>query len=469
MMPPKIARAFTLLTLLCSACSLAPAYHRPEVSTPAQFGDQTVFAQAQPADTFPKGAWWKIYTDSTLDQLEQQVDSNQDLKAALSRLQQAQSALKAQRATLFPTVYLGAGAQEIKTSRHRATYFPVVPTHYADNLLTADVSYEPDVFGRLSNEVSYTQQQMEASRADLAALQLTIQAELAADYFTLQSLQQQQRKLTALVADEDQYLQMTQSLYQNGASPEADVDEADVVLQNARSQQQEIELQAQTLLHAIALLLGRPATGFRLQTLDAEPTPWMGTSLPSKLLERRPDIASAERQIEAANAAVGVAKAAYFPQFMLTAQGGYESSQLGNLISVPSELWSLGASAMVAVFDAGQRQALTEQSRQRYDETVANYRETVLVAYREVEDNLTAISQLNQEYAAQKRALQSAQRAAAQAKLNYQGGGASYLTVVVAQTQVLQAEQAVSTLQSRRMTASVLLAKALGGGYSESK
>lgn len=461
----RATRALPLLALLCSACSLTPAYHRPEVSTPQQFSDQGLFQPAHPADSLPKGAWWKVYADNTLNQLEQQVNANQNLKAALARLQQAQSALQAQRATLFPTLSVGAASQEINPSRNRAIYFKTMPTHYLDNLLVADVSYEPDVFGRLSNEVDISRQQMAASKADLAALQLSIQAELAADYFTLQAVQQQQKILADLVRNEDQYLQMTGQLYTGGALPEINVDEANVVLQNVKSQQQEAELQAQTITHAIALLLGQPATGFQVQTSDSQPRPWVASALPSKLLERRPDIASAERQMQAANDAIGVARAAYFPQFALNAQGGYESSQFGNWISAPSELWSLGASALVTVFDAGLRQALTEQARQHYEETVANYRETVLNAYREVEDNLTAINQLNQEYETAEQTLHSAQRAAEQAGFSYQGGMDSYLTVVTLQTQVLQAQQQVATLQARRMTASVLLVKALGGGY----
>ncbi|MHB0991631.1 MAG: efflux transporter outer membrane subunit [Burkholderiales bacterium] len=467
--PHFVKRAIPLLGLLCAACSLAPAYHRPDVPSPDHFSDHNPFTQAQPADTLAKGNWWEIYGDKTLDRLEQQLGDNQDVKAALSRLQQAQSTLQAQRATLFPTLSVGASSQEIGLSTNRPLYFKGFPKQYRDNLLTADVAYEPDVFGRLSNEVEISKQQMEASRSDLAALQLSIQAELAVDYFTLQAMQQQQKILADLVSNEDQYFQMSKALYTGGAAPEANVAEADVVLQNAKSQEQDAELQMQTLTHAIALLLGQPATGFQLRTDNSDPRPWAGTLLPSQLLERRPDIASAERQMQAANAAIGVAKSAYFPQFSLNAQGGYESSQFANLISVPSELWALGASALVTVFDAGQRAALTEQARQHYEETVANYRETVLNAYREVEDNLSTIRQLNLEHQAQLQAFQSASIAAKQADFDYQGGGGSYLGVVLVQTQVLQAEQQLTVLQSRRMAASVLLVKALGGGYGNTQ
>ncbi|MHB1098763.1 MAG: efflux transporter outer membrane subunit [Burkholderiales bacterium] len=456
--------AAPLVALLCTACSLAPDYHRPTVDAPKQFGSPDLFQKARPADSLPKGAWWEIYSDRTLDALETKLGANQDLKAALSRLQQAQSVLKAQRASLFPTLSVGAASQKINTSQNRATYFKGVPTRYRDNLLTADISYEADVFGRLANMVAVSRQQMEASKADLAALQLSLQAELAADYFTLQALRVQQKTLKDLVENEGEYLKLTRALLDGGAVPEADVDEAELALQNAKTQEQDAALQAQTITHAIALLLGQPATGFEVPASDSSPEPWMGAILPSKLLERRPDIASAERQVEAANAAIGIARAAYFPQFTLNAQGGYESSQVGNWISVPSELWSLGAGAVVTLFDAGQRSALTDAARERYEETVANYRQTVLNAYREVEDSLSAVHQLNLEHASARHALQSARRAAEQAGYRYRGGMASYLEVVTAQTQILQAREQLALLEGRRMTASVLLVKALGGG-----
>ena len=456
--------AASLVALLCTACSLAPDYHRPAVDVPKQFGSRDLFQKAHPADSLPKGAWWKIYSDNTLNLLEEELGANQDLKAALSRLQQAQSALKAQRATLFPTVSAGAISQKIDTSQNKAYYFKSMPTHYQDNLLTADVSYEPDVFGRLANMVAVSRQQMEASQSDLASLQLSLQAELAADYFTLQALRVEQETLKDLAKNESEYLKLTRALLDGGAAPEADVDEAELALQNAQAQEQDAALQVATMTHAIALLLGKPATGFEVPASDSSPEPWMGATLPSRLLERRPDIASAERQVEAANAAIGIAKAAYFPQFTLNAQGGYESSQLGNWVSVPSELWSLGAGAVVVLFDAGQRSALTDEAREHYEETVANYRQTVLNAYREVEDSLSAVHQLNLEHASAKRALQSAMRAAEQAGFRYQGGMDSYLDVVTAQTQVLQTKQQLALLEGRRMTASVLLVKALGGG-----
>ncbi len=455
-------RLFPILAIFCSACSLAPEYHKPAVAVPEQFG-KTSFTHAIPADGLPKGEWWKIYSDRTLDALEDSLPENQDLKAALERLRQAQSALQAQRAMLFPSMDLSGTSQKFNTSRSRANYFRGIPYRYSDNLLTADVSWEPDVFGRISNQVAYSRNQFEAAKADLMALRLTLQAELAADYFSLKALRKQQQLQQELVKSGGEYLELEKALLEGGGAPEADVDQAEISLQNEKSAEREIALNEETLEHAIALLLGRPASGFHVETGDAESTPMAIASLPSRLLERRPDISSAERQVEAANAEIGVARAAYFPNFTLNAVGGFESGQLGNIFATPSELWALGAGAAVNVFDAGLRKALTEEARARYEETVANYRQIVLNAYREVEDSLSSLDQLESENASQKAAVESASKAAKQAEFRYRGGMANYQDMVLSNMQLLQAREQLALLDGRRMNASVLLVKALGG------
>ncbi|NNM81904.1 MAG: efflux transporter outer membrane subunit [Burkholderiales bacterium] len=456
-------KSFLLLALLCSACSLAPTYHRPEVALPARFGEG-IFAIAKPADELPKGAWWKTYGDPDLDFLESGLSANQSLQAAISRLSEAQSALAAQRATLFPSVGVNASSQKINNSANRAFYFKGMPLRYSDNLLTADVSYEADVFGRLSNLVASSRAQAEASRSDLASLRLSLEAELAADYFSLQALRAERNFQKQLVEKEGESLQFTKVLFQGGAAPEADVDQAEISLQSARQQEQDLGIQEAALVHAIAVLLGKPASGFVVRTRDAMPEPQFFAAIPSTLLERRPDIASAERQVEAANFQIGVAKAAFFPQFNFSAAGGYESGQMGNLITAPSELWALGAAAAVTVFDAGLRSSLEEQAKARYRETVANYRQTVLNAFREVEDGLSSLHQLEQENAAQKNAVISAQKALEQAQFRYSEGMSPIQDLVSAQIQLLQNRSRLSVLQGTRMNASVLLVKALGGG-----
>ncbi len=456
-------RSIIFLALFSSACSLAPTYNRPEVDVPKEFSN-SLFAEAKPADDLPKGAWWKIYDDQTLDALEDELSENQNLKAALQRLNEAQSALGAARAQLFPSLDLGASSQKLQTSKNRATYFSAMPSRYRDSQLFADVSYEPDVFGRLSNLVEASRMNMEASKADLASLRLTLQAELAASYFSLQALRQEEALQKEIVASQTEHVQLIESLFEGGAASEVQFDQAKISLENAKSLEHEYALQDDTLVHAVATLLGKPATGYRLNTETSEPKPWAYASLPSKLLERRPDIASAERQVEAANAEVGVAKAAFFPSFVLNANGGFESAQMGNLIQTPSEFWSLGVAAAVNLFDAGLRRSLTEEAKARYEETVANYRQTVLNAYREVEDGISSLNRLELESASQQSAVDSASKAFDQASFGYEGGMSPYQDLVTSRIQYLQAEQQLATLQGRRMTESVLLVKALGGG-----
>ncbi len=456
-------RSILFLALFCSACSLAPTYNRPEVDVPREFSGG-MFIQAKPADDLPKGAWWKIYDDRTLDAFEDELSSNQNLQAALQRLKQAQSALGAARAQLFPSLDLGASSQKLQTSKNRATYFSAMPSRYRDNQLFADVSYEPDVFGRLSNQVEASRMAFEASKADLASLRLSLEAELAASYFSLQALRKEEALQKEIVASQKEHVQLIESLLEGGAAPESEFDQAKISLENSQSLAHEYALQDDKLVHAIALLLGKPATGYRVQTATSEPKPWVYASLPSKLLERRPDIASAERLVEAANAEVGVAKAAFFPSFILNANGGFESAQMGNLIQTPSEFWSLGVAAAVNLFDAGLRRSLTEEAKARYEETVANYRQTVLNAYREVEDGMSTLHRLELESASQQAALDSASKSLDQARFGYEGGMSPYQDLVTSRIQYLQAEQQLAALQGKRMTGSVLLVKALGGG-----
>ena len=456
-------RSILFLALFCSACSLAPAYNRPAIDVPEEFAGGK-FAHARPSDDLPKGAWWKVYGDRDLDALEDELSSNQNLQAALQRLKQAQSALGAARAQLFPSLDIGASSEKLQTSKNRATYFSAMPSRYRDNQLFADVSYEPDVFGRLSNLVQASRMNLEASRADLESLRLSLEAELAASYFSLQALRREEALQKEIVADQKEHVRLIESLYEGGAAAESALDQAKISLDNAQSLDHEYGLQDDTLVHSIALLLGKPATGFQVQTAASEPRPWAYATLPSRLLERRPDIASAERQVEAANAEVGVARAAFFPSFALNANGGYESSQLANLIQTPSEFWSLGIAAAVNLFDAGLRRSLTDEARARYEETVANYKETVLNAYREVEDGMSTLDRLELENASQKSAVDSASRNLEQAKFGFEGGMSPYQDMVTSRIQYLQAEQQLAMLQGRRMAGSVLLVKALGGG-----
>jgi outer membrane protein TolC len=406
--------AATLCTVLAlGACSFAPAYKVPDSAPPTTaYKESGDWKPAQPADSQDRGAWWTIFQDPALDVLEAQLaDANQDLKAAYARLLQARAVTRIARADLFPTLSLGAAATRSRSSVN-SPRFPPGAQPVANNFdLEADLSYEIDVWGRVRNAVASARANQQASAADLATLNLAIHAELAGDYFSLRS-------------------------------------------------------QAE---HAIAVLLGQNPSAFHMVAnplfISAVPPP-IDPGLPSSLLERRPDVAAAERRTAAANAQIGVARAAYFPVFSLAAAAGFDSSNASNWLTAPSRLWSAGpAAGVLTVFDAGRHRAQTAQAKAFYDEQVADYRNTVLNAYREVEDNLAALRQLEQESVSEAAAVQATATALEQAQYRYKAGLVTYLEVSIAENTALQAQLANVSIQLRRMSASVLLVKALGGGW----
>jgi NodT family efflux transporter outer membrane factor (OMF) lipoprotein len=331
-----------------------------------------------------------------------------------------------------------------------------------------DLSYELDLWGRVRNAVASAKATQQASAADLASLTLAIRAEAATDYFTLRAQDAQQSLLERTVADYARSLELTLNRYRGGGAALADVAQAQAQLETARTEAADIRLQRQQTEHAIAVLVGENPTVFHLAAnpLPASLSPpRVSAGLPSQLLERRPDIAAAERRVAAANAQIGVARAAYFPQFSLAAAAGLDSTQTSNWMSAPSELWSVGPSALLTVFDAGRHRAQTARARAAYDEQVANYRSAVLVAYQEVEDALTALTQLEQESTSQAAAVEATARALEQAQYRYKAGLVTYLEVASTENTALQAQLSSVSIQLRRLSASVLLVKALGGGW----
>jgi NodT family efflux transporter outer membrane factor (OMF) lipoprotein len=458
-----------LLVGTLTACSFAPVYKIPDsVPATSEYKESGDWKAAQPLDDQNRGAWWTIFQDPQLDALETQVgDANQDLKAAFARLQQARAATRIARADLFPTLSAGSSATRAKTSANAPTLFP--GRIYNNFDLEADLSYEVDVWGRVRNAVSSAKASQQASAADLATLDLSIHAELATDYFALRSEDAQQVLLDRTVADYAQSLQLTQNLYNGGGAALADVAQAQAQLETARTQAADIRLQRAQSEHAIAVLLGENPSAFHLQPnplpLALTPPP-VDPGLPSSLLERRPDVAAAERRVAAANAQIGVARAAYFPVFSLAAAGGLQSLQSSNWLQAPSRFWSLGpAAGLLTVFDAGRHRAQTAQAKALYDEQVANYRTTVLTAYQEVEDNLAALRQLQQESISEAAAVTATGTALQQAQYRYKAGLVTYLEVATNENTSLQAQISNVTIQQRRMNASVLLVKALGGGW----
>jgi NodT family efflux transporter outer membrane factor (OMF) lipoprotein len=468
-MTDRLFAAVWLLAL--SACSFAPAYKTPDsAAAAAAYKESGDWKPAEPADAQVRGAWWNLFQDPLLDRIETQVaDTNQDLKAAYARLLQARAAVRISRADLFPTLNVGSSATRSRTSVNSPKFPPGAPPVGNNFDLEADLSYEIDVWGRVRNAVASARANEQASAADLATLNLAIRAELATDYFSLRSADTQQQLLDTTVADYVKALQLTQNLYNGGAAALTDVAQAQAQLETARTQAADIGLQRAQTEHAIAVLVGQNPSVFHMDVnpyIIAVAPPPIDPGLPSALLERRPDVAAAERRTAAANAQIGVARAAYFPVFSLGAAAGFDSTRTSNWLSAPSQLWSLGpAAGVLTVFDAGRHRAQTAQAKAAYDEQVADYRNTVLVAYQEVEDNLAALRQLQRESLSETAAVSSTATALQQAQYRYRAGLVTYLEVSTAENAALQAQIANVTIQLRRMNASVLLVKALGGGW----
>jgi NodT family efflux transporter outer membrane factor (OMF) lipoprotein len=469
----RLGFAAACCAAFAAACSFAPPYHRPtSAPAPASYQEAGDWKAAEPGEVQPRAPWWTVYGDPVLDALEARVNgANQDLKAALARLDQARAQTRIERSAEFPTVTVDPQVTRQRVSLNAPTYTGGPPVGN-DFILGADVSYELDLWGRIRNSVASARATEQASRADVATLELSTHAELATDYFTLRGQDAQQQILDQTVSDYTKALQLTQNLYNGGAAPISDLQQAQAQLETARTQAADIRLRRSQTQHAIAVLVGESASTFQLA---GEPLPTglapppLDPGLPSALLERRPDVAAAERRVAAANAGIGVARAAYFPVFSLGATAGFQSTTTSNWISAPSRFWSIGPSAVLTVFDAGLHSAQSAQAHAQYDEQVADYRGTVLTAYQEVEDNLAALRQLQVESGTQTAAVAATQGALEQAQYQYQGGLVTYLQVVVAETTALNARLSALDIQTRRLAASVALVKALGGGWSPSQ
>jgi NodT family efflux transporter outer membrane factor (OMF) lipoprotein len=468
-MSRSIVAAIASLGVL-AACSFAPTYRTPDSSPPAPvYQEAGDWQQGQPLDSEPRGAWWMLFHDEALDTLESKVDdTNQNLKAGFARLQEARAATRIARANLFPTLTAASSASRQRISQNSPSYVKGSEPAFNNFDLGADLSYEIDLWGRVRNTVNAAKANQQASAADLATLNLALHAELASDYYTLRSEDSEQVLFERTVEDYSKSLELTQSLYQGGAAAVADVDQAQAQLETARTQASDIALERAQTEHAIAVLIGENPSRFRLDSnplaVDAAPPP-VDLGLPSTLLERRPDVAAAERRVAAANAQIGVARAAYFPVFSLAAAAGLDSTSTSTWLTAPSRLWSVGPQGVLTLFDAGRHRAETAQARAQYDERVADYRNTVLTAYREVEDNLAALHRLEEESATELAAVTATAKALEQARYRYRAGLVTYLEVATTETTALQAQLSRVNILTRRMNASILLIKALGGGW----
>ncbi|HWZ62940.1 MAG TPA: efflux transporter outer membrane subunit [Steroidobacteraceae bacterium] len=463
--------AAALAASALAACSLAPRYRVPAMpAPPAAYKEAGDWQVAVPADAGARGPWWSVFHDADLDALEERVTlGNQSLKAALARLEGARAQTRLARSSWFPTVTAQADATRGETSVYSTSYVPGKSRTGNEFVLGGDLSYEIDLFGRIRNTVAGARASEQASAGDAAALDLSLHAELASDYFTLRGLDIEQRFLDHTVEDYARALALTQNLYQGGASPISDVQQAQAQLETARTQAEDTRLRRAQTEHAIAVLVGEEAPRFAVGARADESfwsLPPVDAGLPSQLLQRRPDVAAAERRVAAANAGIGVARAAYFPVFSLSGGAGWQALQTSNLLTAPAQYWSVGPQALLTVFDAGAHAAQSAAAHAGYDEQVADYRGVVLTAFQDVEDNLAALRQLQKESVSEAAAVAATQGALDQANLRYKGGIVTYLEVVSTENAALAARLAQADIEIRRATATVLLVKALGGGWN---
>jgi NodT family efflux transporter outer membrane factor (OMF) lipoprotein len=468
----RSGRAFFLAIFLLGGCTVGPKYVRPSTDVPADYKENKDWKVAQPSAEALKGKWWEVYQDSQLNGLEEKIDvSNQNLKSAQAQFLQARAAVRISRSFLFPTVTANPEISRNHFSQNRPLAISTTQSAYADYQVPGlDATYELDVWGRVRRTVEQSRSQAQASAADLASVSLSLHAELAMDYFQLRGLDAQIQLLTSTVEAFQKALELTQSRFNGGLASGVDVAQARTQLETARGQLIDQGVQRAAFEHALAVLIGQPPSTFVLAALPLDvPPPAIPPGLPSDLLERRPDVSAAERRMQAANAQIGIARAAYFPLITLTGQGGFESIAAGTLFQGPSGLWAVGGTALETLFDAGRRRGTSEQAKAAYDQSIDNYRQTVLTAFEEVEDNLAALRILQDEAQTEDVAVGAAKHSLELSITRYKGGVANYLEVTTAQNAALTDEVTALTILTRRMTASVLLIKAIGGGWDVSQ
>lgn len=463
---PSLPRIATVLvTAALAGCAAGPDYRRPDVAVPDAYGEAPPavsgdWTTAVPADAVDKGRWWEAFGDPLLNGLEARLQiGNNNVRAAEARYRQAQLLSQAARTALFPTLSgTLAGQRAGGSGRVGGT----ANTFSA----TLSASWEVDLWGRVRRQVEGAEASAQASAADLANARLSAQAALAQNYVALRIADAQRTLLEAESAEYARALQLTQNRYAAGVVSAADVAQAQTQLHTTQAQAIDVGIQRAQLQHAIAVLLGEPPAGFSIEAAPlALRQPMIPPGVPSRLLERRPDIAAAERRVASANAQIGVAESAWFPNLTLGASAGAQAATFANLFSAPARLWSVGPSLVETLFDAGLRRLQTEQARAAYDEAVANYRQTVLGGFQEVEDRLAALRILGAESDEQARALEAARRSAALTLNQYKAGTVSYLSVVTVQATALASERSSIDLRGQRLTASITLIQALGGGW----
>lgn len=465
--------AAAVLALSLSACTLGPDYQRPELPVAAEFKQAEGWKAAAPADVLARGEWWRLYGDAELDALVGRLNvDNQNLAAAEAQFRQARALVRGARSQLFPILSGSAGvtrsAQGSGSSDTSGGSFGSGVSESYEAGLSA--SWEADIWGRLRRNLEANRASMQASAADLAAVRLSLQAELVQTYLQLRVIDEHQRLLDQTVAAYARSLRLTENQYRAGIVPKSDVTQAQTQLKSTQAQAIDLRWQRAQMEHAIAVLIGVAPSELHIAVREDIPAlPGVPLAVPSQLLERRPDIAAAERQVMAANANIGVAEAAWYPDLTLSASGGYRNSSFSDLFSVPNRFWSLGPQLALTLLDFGSRRAELERAEASYDQTVANYRRTVLDSFREVEDYLVQLRVLEEEAVVQREALEAAQESLRLIENQYRAGTVDFLSVATVQTTALNNERTNLTLLGDRLTASVLLIAALGGGWDSAQ
>jgi NodT family efflux transporter outer membrane factor (OMF) lipoprotein len=467
------------LVLQLAGCAVGPRYVRPTVpmtetfkeEVPTSFKGSEQWQPAHPADQTSRGNWWEVFGDPQLNELEEQIaGSNQNLKVAEARFREARAAIRFNRASQFPSISTAPSASYVKASDSSPNSpSKIKEASTGEFVLPFDLSYELDLWGRVRRTVAAAREETQATAADYQTAKLSLEAELALDYFELRSADAQKQLLDDTVKAYADNVELTLGRFKGGAAPRADVAQAQTQLDTTSVQDTDVTVQRAQFEHAIAILIGKPPAEFSLATapLNFQP-PSTPIGLPSELLQRRPDIAAAERRVAEANQQIGIARAAYFPTVSLGATAGFESTHIANLLDGPNALWAVGPALAETLFDAGRRRATSESARANYDAAVATYRQTSLTAFQEVEDNVAALRILENEAHQQDHAVGSSQESLQLFTNRYKGGVDTYLQVITAQTIELANERNAIDILRRRLDASVLLVKALGGGWDVS-
>jgi NodT family efflux transporter outer membrane factor (OMF) lipoprotein len=468
MIKPRTSVLLAGAVALCS-CSLAPHYETPDVPATQAYRTQGPWTAAAPADQLDRAGWWKLYREPPLNDLEQRlIDNNHDLRAAYFHYVQSQAYVKQVSSQLYPQVSATGNVQRERESDTRPLRSTTAPADYNSATLGAEVDYEVDLWGRVRDSIAAGKDESEATQADLASTQLSLEVELARSYLDLRGFDQQIHLLEGTAQAYQKALELTRTLHGGGVVSGLDVARAQTQLSSAQSDLTQVRAKRALLEHAIAALVGASASDFQVApSIDPVALPAIPIGVPSALLQRRPDIAAAERRVAEANAQIGVARTAYFPSLTLSAQGGVQSSVYADLLSAPSSFWTIGPTLAQYLFDGGKRRAQVESAKAAKSEAGEHYRSVVLASFKQVEDDLTLLTELGTATAQQQDAASAADLSVNLALSRYRRGAVSYLDVVEAQSAALESERSVIEIRTQQLDANVDLIRAVGGGWSK--